>query len=126
MSRFDVAHTAFETAVSLSPQSPEILAGIGYCSARAGNQDRAKSVLSELLALSHTRYVSSALVAQMFAALGEVSVALDWLDRAVDEHAAEIAWPGVRPVFDSLRSEDRFAALCAKVGVSRDARLVFS
>jgi len=121
MSRFEDALMALETAVGLSRQSPEILAGLGYCAARAGNIDRARAVLNELLALSRKRYVSATLVSQTYAALGETGTALDWLERAGDEHATDIAWLGVRPTLDRLRSEERFVTMCAKVSVSPDA-----
>jgi serine/threonine-protein kinase len=117
MSRFDAALESFETASKLSPQSPEILAVIGCCSARAGNRDRAQSVLGELMALAETRYVSAALMTQIYAALGDQPAALDWLDRAVDQRAADVAWLGVRPTFDSLRAENRFAAACETIQV---------
>ncbi len=117
MSQFDRAVPAFETALALSPRSPEILAGLGYSAARAGNAGQARTVRAELLGLAKERYISGALVAQIHAAAGEDAEAFEWLDRAIEEHAADIAWLGVRPVFDNIRSDDRFAALCAKVGV---------
>ena len=125
ISRFDEALMALEKAVGFSRQSPEIVAGLGYCAARAGNIDRARMVLNELLALSQKRYVSAALVSQTYAALGEVGTALDWLERAGEAHAADLAWLGVRPTLDSLRSKERFVTLCAKVGVPPDSRRIF-
>jgi hypothetical protein len=68
--------------------------------------------------MSGVRYVSPSLLAQVHAALGESAQALDWLDRAADCRAADLAWIGVRPVFDSLRGEPRLAALTADVGLT--------
>jgi serine/threonine-protein kinase len=116
-SQFDAAIASFETALSLSRQSPQILAGIGYAAARAGNHDRAHSVLGELTTLSQSRYVSAALFAQIQIALDDNDAAFVSLARAVDERAAEIAWIGVRPVFDPLRADARFADLITRVGV---------
>ena len=54
----------------------------------------------------------------MHAALGETHLAIDALDRALAAHAADLAWLRVRPVFDSLRAEPRFAGLTEAIGVS--------
>jgi serine/threonine-protein kinase len=117
MRRFDAAFESFARASALSPQSPEILAIIGYCSARSGNHDRARAILGELRTLSQTRYVSAALMTQIYAALGERHTALDWLETAVDQHAADVAWLAVRPTFDGLRTESRFVAACERIRV---------
>lgn len=120
LTQFDDAMRELERALVLSRQSPEILAGLGYCAARAGDVDRARAVLNELLAVAQSRYVSAALIAQIYGALGDVGTALDWLERAADEHATDLAWLGVRPTLDTVRSHDRFGAVCASVNVPRD------
>ena len=122
MARYDAATDAFNTALALSPDSPEILAGLGYAAARAGNVDRARTVLRELEHASKRRYVSASLPAQIHAALDEVDAAIVWLTKAVDDRAADIAWMGVRPVFDRLRGEQRFSGLCAQIGVAPDVQ----
>ena len=42
--------------------------------------------------------------------------AFEWLEKAADARAADLAWLPVRPVFDSLRSEPRFPALLERLG----------
>jgi tetratricopeptide (TPR) repeat protein len=121
MSEYDGAMKALSAAIALSPTSPEILAGMGYAAARAGHAERARAVLNELLAASERRYVSKSLVAQIHTALNDRDAAFEWLTRAVDDRATDIAWMGVRPVFDTLRSDDRFGALSARIGVAPDA-----
>jgi serine/threonine-protein kinase len=121
MAQYDAATKAFTAAIALSPSSPEILAGMGYSAARAGDADRARAVLNELLSASERRYVSASLVAQIHAGLNDRDAAFVWLTRAVDDHATDLAWMGVRPVFDALRSDDRFGTLSARIGVAPDA-----
>ena len=48
--------------------------------------------------------------------------ALGWLEKGIDQHASDLAWIGVRPVFDGLRSQDRFLAMCATVGVAPEQK----
>ena len=103
-----------ETAIQLAG-SPEMIAARGYAFARAGASARAREALGVLITMSGNRYVSASLVAQVHAALGEPTLALDWLERAADAHAADLAWLRVRPVFDTLRGETRFGAILERV-----------
>ncbi len=112
--RFDEAVRELETAIQLAG-SPEMIAARGYAFARAGASARAREALGALITMSGNRYVSASLVAQVHAALGEPTPALDWLERAADAHAADLAWLRVRPVFDTLRGEARFGAILERV-----------
>ena len=106
-----------ETAVRLSSRSPETIASLGCAAARAGEVPRARRALDELTRLSTTRYVSPGLVAHVRAGLGDAADALDALEQAADLRAADLAWLGVRPVFDAVRTEARLAALQRRIGV---------
>ena len=115
MGSVDEAVPELETALQVA-RSPEMIAALGYAFARAGNGDRARQTLGELMTFAGARYLSSSLIAQVHAGLGETHQALDWLEKAYDAHAADLAWLPVRPVFDSLRSETRFHALMERLG----------
>ena len=52
----------------------------------------------------------------MHVGLGERAEALDRLEEAHAERAADLAWLGVRPVFASLRAEPGFTALLTQMG----------
>ena len=93
-----------------------MIAARGYPFARAGHVDRARQALGELMTFASARYISYSLVAQVHAGLGEPLQAFDWLEKASDDHAADLAWLPVRPVFDNLRSEPRFNALLERLG----------
>jgi eukaryotic-like serine/threonine-protein kinase len=103
-----------ETATQVA-RSPEMSAALAYAHARAGDAERARRLLAELLALMDERYVSPSLVAQVHAGLGELDVAVEWLARAHDIRAADLAWLAVRPVFDGLRSDPRFNGMVASM-----------
>jgi Flp pilus assembly protein TadD len=117
LGRHDEAWSEIEKAMRGSDGSPEMIAAAGFAAARAGNVERARHGIAELAALSSARYVSPGLIAQIHAGLGETDEALVWLDRAAAARATDIAWLGVRPIFDSLRSDRRFRALQARLGV---------
>jgi hypothetical protein len=57
------------------------------------------------------------LFAPIYAALGEHEQALEWLEKAYEDHSSPLAWLKVDPWFDSLRAEPRFADLLRRVGL---------
>jgi eukaryotic-like serine/threonine-protein kinase len=111
LGRHDAALAEIDAAMRLSGGSPEMHAATGYVSARAGRPDRAREALDTLTALAARRYVSPSLFAQVHAGLGDTTTALEWIEKARDGKAADLGWIAVRPVFDSLRAEPRFAAI---------------
>jgi TolB-like protein/tetratricopeptide (TPR) repeat protein len=64
--------------------------------------------------------------ANMYAALGESSQALAWLERALAEHDDELVWIAVEPWYEPLRDGARFQRLVSRLGLSGTARRVRS
>jgi serine/threonine protein kinase/tetratricopeptide (TPR) repeat protein len=111
------AVAAIEAALALSPGAAEMEAALGQAYAVAGRAEEAREVLAGLVRRGEKSYVSPALVANVHAALGEREEALTWLERACEERAADLAWIGVRPIFDGLREEPRFQTLLERLGL---------
>jgi TolB-like protein/Flp pilus assembly protein TadD len=108
---------AYRTAIARSGGTPEMKAGLAQTLAQQGERDEARALLVELTSAAATRHVSSCLIAQVHAALGDTEAALDALDRAAVEHDAELVFIGVRPVYAVLKGQARFDALRMQVGV---------
>jgi len=108
---FDDASRELEAAVGLSGRSPELLAAVGYMYGRSGDATRARLVVKELEQLARSRYVSPAKIAQVLAGIDERDTALARLADAHREHAADLAWVAVRPVFQNLHNETGFVQL---------------
>ncbi len=53
----------------------------------------------------------------IYAALGRNDRALEWLERAYQQHSAGLAYLKVNPRYDGLRSDPRFVALLRKVNL---------
>ena len=122
LSRFDEALRELEAAIRLSGPSPEILAAVGYARGVSGDTGGALKALEKLRRLSQQGYVSPCLLAEVHVGLGEKDEALDRLEEAFQERAADLAWLRVRPVFASLHSEPRFVALINEMGFGRAGR----
>ena len=109
------AINAFERALSLSEGSLEVMASLAHARAVSGDRLGAERLLAELKQASILRYVSPCLLAQVHVGLDACEAALDCLEKASVERASELPWISVRPVFDSIRGEPRFAALIAEL-----------
>ena len=76
-----------------------------------------ESHLRELLEQSARRHVSSYNFALIYTGLGDQNEAFRWLNRAYDERAVRLMNLTVHPRFASLRSDPRFKALVARIGL---------
>jgi len=74
-------------------------------------------LLAELKSKSTRREVPLSWVAYIYVALGEKDRALEWLEKAFETHALGSEMLKVDPVFDNLRSDQRFADLVRRVGL---------
>lgn len=77
----------------------------------------ARQILSDLLALARTRYVSPGVMADTYLALGEHERAFPWLEQAYRERSNYIAYIMVDGADHSLRSDPRFKDLLRRIGL---------
>ncbi|HSB64740.1 MAG TPA: tetratricopeptide repeat protein, partial [Thermoanaerobaculia bacterium] len=116
--RSDEAIRAYEKAVALAGNAvtdPSV--GLANACAVAGRRKEALDVLEELKRRRDRQYVSPWGLASIYARLGETGFALDWLERAYDEHDSTLVWLKVHPRFDALRAEPRFVEILKKMGL---------
>jgi adenylate cyclase len=107
---------ALQKAVTLSEGTSRNLADLGHAFAASGKSAKARSILGNLERLAARNYVSSYNVALVHAGLGELDLAVDWLERALTERAAGLVWLKAESRLDILRNEPRFKAVALKVG----------
>ena len=115
----DRAVTEMRRAVELGDNNSRPSALLAACLARLSQTEEARKILSELLALAKTRYVSPSSLAAVYAALGEVELALDSLDRAFLAHDTQLTYLKDDPRLASLNKEPRFVALLHKMKLDR-------
>jgi serine/threonine-protein kinase len=85
--------------------------------AAMGKQDEVQRTLVELEELSSKRYIRAEIVAAGYAAIGNLELAFEWLDRALDARSAGLIYLAVEPAYEALRSDERFASFADRVGV---------
>lgn len=104
-----------QTAAGLSGNSPLYLAQVGVAHAAAARKTEALRIIAELQARSTDRYVSPYGLAQIYAALNDKAQTFKWLQVAYDDRAVWMSYLAVDPVFDGVRSDERFKDVLLRV-----------
>jgi TolB-like protein/Tfp pilus assembly protein PilF len=99
-----------------------VLSTLGYAYGMAGDKDRAQQILKELRRLLRTSYSPPYVFAAVYAGLGEIDAALDWLGRAYEIHDPGLIKLKWDPQLDNLRSDSRFQDLLNGVGLQASAQ----
>ena len=77
----------------------------------AGRSREAIAILNQLDALSKRRYVSPLYFAIVYAGLKDTDKAIEYLNKAFDARHPGLVLIRIEPMFDQLRSDERFKAL---------------
>jgi TolB-like protein/Flp pilus assembly protein TadD len=117
MGMFEEAIVELRNARICSGDHPVALASLAHAHALVGERTQAGELLAELQQVSLTRYVSSYWVAVVQTGLGERALALESLEKALEERDAWLVWLKVEPRFDPLRDCSQFAALLQTCGL---------
>jgi DNA-binding winged helix-turn-helix (wHTH) protein/tetratricopeptide (TPR) repeat protein len=83
--------------------------------AASGKRAEANRLLSELIKDSQTRYVQPFGVALAYLGLGERAEALQWLQKAYDDHTVTMVWAKVDPELDQLRNTSELKTMLSKM-----------
>lgn len=113
LGRHAEAVAALERAVTLSADSPYMLAWLAHQHAVAGNTDRARAIRRDLERQAASRFVSPFLFALMASGLGERDETLMWLERTAAARSGWVPFLPVEPEFRWLRDDPRFRAVGA-------------
>jgi TolB-like protein len=108
---------AMRWAVMHSGGSTEALAGLAQAHAVAGEMSTMAKIVADLGQSRH-RYVSPYNVARVYGAIDDKQRALEWLERAYQEHNPDLIELTREPSFASLRSDAKFRELMSRVGWS--------
>jgi TolB-like protein/DNA-binding winged helix-turn-helix (wHTH) protein/Flp pilus assembly protein TadD len=96
----------------------DYLAGLGYVYGAAGRRAEALRTLDELQRLAEKQYVPPYHFAWIYTGLGDKDKAIALSQKTYDEHTQHVIDFKTVPMFDSLRSDERFQQLIQKVGLA--------
>jgi TolB-like protein/tRNA A-37 threonylcarbamoyl transferase component Bud32 len=89
--------------------------GLPLAYAAAGRRGEALKMLDLAREQSKRGEISPWWLAQMYLGLGEKQKALEWLEKAYEEHDPRMAFLKVEPLLDALRSDPRFQNLLRRM-----------
>lgn len=89
----------------------EAAASLGFAYAMAGKKAEAQDILNKLQSLSQRRYVSDLYFAIVYAGLKDNDHAIEHLNKAFEARHPGLVLIRIEPMFDALRSDDRFKQL---------------
>jgi tetratricopeptide (TPR) repeat protein len=119
MGRYELAITDGEKSVNLSGGSPLMRAALAHTYAAAGRIKEAVQMLDGLTSLAEQTYVAPYFFAGIHIGLGEPGRALDYLEKAYEEHSHWLIYLHIDPSMDDLRDHSRFRDLMQRVALPR-------
>jgi tetratricopeptide (TPR) repeat protein len=109
----------FEEARRISGGGPYLDGLVGYAQALSGDSHSARETLNNLLRRSRIQYVPAFSVAMVYIGLAERESALEWLERAYQDHSSYMVYAKTDALLDPVRSEPRFSSLLNQMGLSQ-------
>lgn len=97
------------------PSTPRT-ASVAHALARSGKRAAAEDLLAQLLEDAKKKYVSAYDFGVIYTGLGDNPRALEWFDKAYEEHSGFLVYAFLDPRLRSLRSDARFQDLLHRVG----------
>jgi tetratricopeptide (TPR) repeat protein len=114
---YDKATAALRRANELSGGAPILLGWLGQALVNSGEIAEARAILKKLPAMASRVYMPPTSFAWIHLALGEMDIALNWIDKAIDACDPIITPIKTYPFFDPLRDDPRFHALLRKMNL---------
>ena len=106
----------FQEALSALQKAGPNPPSVAHVLARSGNPQAAGEILNQLLDNAKKKYVSAYDVAVIYAGLNDNDRAMEWLNRAFEEHAGFLVYVYLDPRLKSLRPDARFQHLLRRMG----------
>jgi serine/threonine protein kinase/tetratricopeptide (TPR) repeat protein len=121
---YEEAETSLARAARQMPagaEDRELKSDIAYVRARAGRIQEAQRIIDELAArFTYGGERVAGTTAAIYAGMGRVEAAFDWLAKAVATDDPELNYIKVDPRWDPLRSDRRFDAMLKSLGLAEN------
>jgi tetratricopeptide (TPR) repeat protein len=110
---------SFDTAIRLTGGSSNLTAMKAHAHALAGDPESARELLSQLRHPPFNKCMPSYDIAATHAALGDVTLAVRWLERARSERNMKLFLVSQDPRFDTMRGHTEFSAVVQQLGLAK-------
>jgi serine/threonine-protein kinase len=97
-------------------------ASMAHVLAVSGHHDQARDTLARLTDPAARKYVSHYDIAVVYAGLGDVDMAFERLEDALEERSSWMVFIGVDPRLEPLHTDARFADVLARSGFSKETK----
>jgi TolB-like protein/Flp pilus assembly protein TadD len=114
---YSEAIVEYQEAVKISGEGSVLMSLIAYANALNGDRNAASDILRSLLDRSQSQYIPAFNFALICVGLGEIDLAFEWLNKAVEERSSWLVSLNVEPMLEPLRADPRFAELLLSVGL---------
>ena len=94
-----------------------LLEALARGNSESGPRGAMRAMADEMAERSKASYVDPFKVSSTYAQAGEVNLAFEWLEKAVERGSLELLYVGMRPDFDVLRGDPRYERLMQKFGL---------
>lgn len=112
--KLDLAIPAYEKAASITRDAIS-LSFLGFAYGMAGQTEKLRDILAELQERSKREVVPSIRLAPLFLCLGEVDKSFEYLEKAYEEHDAQLYWLRVVPFYGACSSDPRYQELLRRM-----------
>ncbi|NOT61686.1 MAG: protein kinase [Acidobacteria bacterium] len=118
LQRYDEAIAEIEQVLPLVGDVPVYQVALGAALARRGSAAAAREIVAQLESAAATRYVAPGHFALLHAALGDTDKAFEKLEESLAQRDTWLILTLVEPMFDAMRSDERFVSLLQRMQLS--------
>jgi adenylate cyclase len=103
--------------LGLFPKEPWLLGSMGSMYTLTGEKEKARAILDELLERSKKEYVPPMFIALLYADLGEIDQAFEYLEKGYEKRDIWFSFIKSMPLSRLLGTDPRFISLLKKMGL---------
>ena len=126
LSMIQLMDSRFEDSISEAEKASALLKGnlglksqLGFVYGMGGRKEQASQILNELKEAGKNEYVPSGWVAAVLFGLERRDEALEYLDKAFEEHSSSLFYFRSFPWFEKFRADPRWASLEKRMGLRK-------
>ena len=111
------AISTLEKGANLFPENPFLVSALGFSYGVAGKRDEAQKIVNRFMEISKKKYFSPMFISRVYAGMGKVDMAIEWLEKAYEERDPAVSLIKSVPSHDYMHSDPRFKAILKKMGL---------